>query len=92
MTDRELGIVQFAIWAFLIYCLVLAVVAVWRRFIRNGDVVKDAEDLAAEADAIIAQAMVDHASIESFVADWMPLTRRTAIAEAIYVDRQRDHR
>lgn len=92
MTDRELGALQFAVWAFLLYCLVLAVVAVWRRFIRNGDVVAEAEAVRVKAELALAEVMADHASIKSFVADWMPMSRKVAIAEAIVVDRQRDHR
>lgn len=95
MSDRELGIVQFAVWAFLIYCLVLAVIAVWRLFLRSGDVVAQADELWAEAQTLIVEAeqvLDEHATIESFVDEWMPVTQKVAIAEAIAVDRQRDHR
>lgn len=80
MTDHDLAILELTIWALAIYVLVLTVVAVTRRFILDGDVVADAQ-----------QVLHDQESIDSYVADWLTPAPKTNIREAIDIAQQRVH-
>ncbi len=78
MTDHEQAVVEVLIFFFLIYILILLVLTAWRRFLRDGDVVAEANEIRR-----------DYASIESFVEDWIPLSQKVAIAESRYLDKER---
>ncbi|MEO6604322.1 MAG: hypothetical protein ABIN55_01790 [Aeromicrobium sp.] len=78
MSDHEQAIVEVLIFFFLIYIAFLLVWTAWRRFIRDGDVVADANEI-----------LRDQVSIESYVEDWMPLSQKIAIAESRYLDKAR---
>lgn len=79
MDDHEVAVLEVFIWFALIFFTTLAVVWFIRRFILDGDVVKEANQVLDETQ-----------TIESYLADWAPgLTTRTAIAETRSLDQDR---
>lgn len=88
MTERESTILDLTVWALLIYLTTLLVLHAWRRYIRSGDVVAEAQRATAQANRLISQ----QRSIDSWVTNWLERPKHsTHISEAMYVERTRSH-
>ena len=79
MNAHDVAVMQVLIFFLLIYGTFLLAWTAWRRFLRDGDVV-------AEANQILR----DQASLESYVEDWMPLSVKVRVAEARAVEKERE--
>lgn len=79
MTDHDEAVLEVWIFFALIFFTILAAYWFYIRFIRDGDVVAEANQIRQ-----------DHAAIDSFVTEWMEPTKHSIhITEALYLAKQR---